>query len=571
MKKILILLLALCLLSSFVSAEFSSQSAYNWLSSQADSEGSFNSNVVSTAWAVLAMDKAGISAQAERSLGWIFSQQSAAYCFPSSPCRTKDTAMALLAMDALQRLDNITWVQDALKSMIVPSSLSGKWFLEVSTGNTGSCKFSWEINNQTRDKTVAVDKGKFTEFGNSYFLDIEASLSSSIIRQPGTAIDVDCTGVEGSDIVITLLYRSSNTYYIVSSTSANKAEVVVNNGCFGNGPGDVSCKKEPALYAAWAAKETDDTSVNIKVYLIDAYSASGVEDNALLYLSTGEARYLEELKRIQKTDGSFDRSVMKTALAVLALNRDTAYSETSAKAAEWLKTKQKADGSFGDAAETAAALYAAFNEPVDMPPAGYVPPEICDDNGLCDEEAGEDSENCPEDCPSSEEEPEPAPSGSDCEVNNLCETDFGETTANCPDDCTCGDGVCDDSEESDGSCGEDCEPSDGEPADEDEDQMQEEPSGGAAKWIVIVLIVLIVAAGGFFVMKKLGMAKSKPGQKPGSSAYLFPRPTGMPPVSPAKVPPMKQMAARSAFKPAAKSKDEELEKSLAEARKLLGK
>ncbi|MBU2638596.1 MAG: hypothetical protein KJ955_06495 [Nanoarchaeota archaeon] len=569
MKKPLILLLALCLLSSFVSAEFSSQSAYNWLSSKADSDGAYNDNVVATAWAVLALGKAGISSQAEHSLEWIFSEQSSAYCFPSSPCRTKDTAMALLAMDSLQRLDNITWVQDALKSMIVPSSLSGKWFIEVSTDNSGTCKLSWEINNQTRDKTVVVNKGKFPECGDSYFLDVESScLSSSIIRQPGTAIDVDCTGVDGSDVVITLLYRSGNKYYIVSSTSANKAEVIINNGCFGNGPGDVSCKKESSLYAAWAAKKTDDSSVNVKVYLMDAYSESGVEDNALLYLATGEARYLEELKRIQKTDGSFERSVMKTALAVLALNQDAAYSDIASKAVEWLKTKQKADGSLGEVTETAAALYAAFNEPVDVPPSDYVPPEICNDDGLCDYEAGEDSENCPEDCPS-DEEPLPDTYGDDCEVNNLCETDFEETTENCPDDCTCGDGICDDYEDAEGSCDEDCVSSDADST-VDADQMQDEPSGSSAMtWVIIILIILIVVAGGIFAVKKFGGA-AKPKQKPGSPGYSFPRPTGMPPVSPTKVPPMKQMTTRSAFKPAAKSKDTELEKSLEEARKLLG-
>jgi len=582
MRKLTIILLVFCIvISTANAAEFSAQSAYNWLLAQDDSAGAFNSNIIGTSWAILAMDKTGtMSSSADKSLEWVFSQQSAGYCFPASPCKTKDTAMAMIAMNKLQRLDNMSDIQESLKSMLIPSSLSGDWLIEVSNDKTGTCKLEWEINNQTRDRTVNVAAGRFTESSNSYFLNVK-ELSTSILNNPGTKISVDCTALEGGK-VISLVYRSSNSYYILSSATGDKVDLTINNGCFGAGPRDSACKKDSSLYAAWAAKETG-LPVDVKMYLMDSYSKTSPEDNALLYLATKDARYLAALKQIQKTDGSFEKSVMKTAMAVLALKDDAAYSEQVTKATDWLKTKQKADGSLGAVEETAVALYAAFSDAVTAPSGDAGVPSICNNNELCDEEAGEDAINCPDECAATEEDiNEPA---SDCNDDTICDIDYGETTANCPADCSCGDGKCDDTETEEGSCAEDCPSSAAEPVcgdgscDGDEtgescaEDCTDTPStdDGSTNWIIIALIALIVIGGGIFAVKKFGGAKPNP--KPGQPGYSFPRPIGIPSMSPSKVPPMKQMTSRTSgfARPAPKAKDEELDKSLAEARKLLGK
>jgi len=568
MRKLLSLLIIFCLaISTATAAEFSSGNAYGWLASKVASDGSIN-DVSTTLWAVLAFDKAASSANAEKSLEWIFSQQSNGYCFPV-PCKVKDTAMAMIAMNKLQRMDNMSYIQDALASMVIPSSMSGSWAIEVSTAGTGACKLSWEANNQTRDRTVAVDKGRFTECSNSYFLDIESCVGNTILRHPGTKVSVDCTSITGEK-TITLVYRASNKYFIVSSTTGDKADVTVNNGCFGASGADSTCRKEHSLYAAWAIKETGATGIDTKLYLLDAYSDASVEDNALLYLATGDSRYLAALRPLQKTDGSFDRSVMKTSLAILALKDDATAAEIVTKATAWLKKAQRTDGSLGDAAETAAALYAAFNEPVEAPPNDYVPPEniICNDDGVCDDVRGEDSENCPDDCPAEGLDDETA--AVECNDDGVCDSGDGETAENCDADCICGDGVCDDSETSD-SCSDDCVAAVAD--DTGEDQPVTEEGSSATTWIITILIVLIVIAGGIFGMKKLGLAKTK--QKPNTpGGYSFPRPGGLPPMAssrtpPAKQAPMKQM--QRPYVPSSKGKDEELEKSLAEARKLLQK
>lgn len=56
---------------------------------------------------------------------------------------------------------------------------------------------------------------------------------------------------------------------------------------------------------------------------------------------------------------------------------------------------------------------------------------ICNNNGICEPERGENFANCPGDCPAT------------CNNNGICEPELGETHENCPDDCPltglCGD------------------------------------------------------------------------------------------------------------------------------------
>ncbi len=49
----------------------------------------------------------------------------------------------------------------------------------------------------------------------------------------------------------------------------------------------------------------------------------------------------------------------------------------------------------------------------------------CDSDGNCEANAGENSQNCPSDCPVS------------CNSNNICETELGENETNCANDCGC--------------------------------------------------------------------------------------------------------------------------------------
>jgi len=460
----------------------------------------------------------------------------------------------------------------------------------MTTESSGECTISWFVRENEEETTVTVNNGRFPVCQNSYFLNIDSNcVKLNLLRNnPGITLTVDCTDLEGSK-TISLIYKNANNYYILSSEEADKVDVVVNNGCFGLGPGDTGCRKEVSLYVAWAAGLIN-SEINMNMYLAEKYDENSVTDNALLYLATRDMAYLPVLGNLQKADGSFERSVMETSLAVLALKDDSVtYTEEISMAVEWLKTKQKDDGSLGSVTETAIALYAAFSEE-DV--SGVVVDdgdEVADGefdcgDGYCDEIAGEDVDTCPEDCV----EEDYIPDDEICQVNGICETDYGENKDNCADDCYCGDGECDDVEDLEGSCPDDCEFVAGEEfcgdgvceGSEDESNcpddceeiamVTDEEETGIGTWIIVFIIIIGIAGGGYYAYKKGIFTKPKkpvsPFARPG---YSFkPRPPTTP--STLKTRPIARPGLRPSF-PRTTKKDDELKKSLEEAKKLLRK
>ena len=98
--------------------------------------------------------------------------------------------------------------------------------------------------------------------------------------------------------------------------------------------------------------------------------------------------------------------------------------------------------------------------------------DICNFNGLCEQDKGESNINCLPDCPvicnydgiCEEYYGENEAGCSDCQkivslcnMNGKCELGYNETYVACPDDCYCGDGICDFEEGRDNSCLEDCD------------------------------------------------------------------------------------------------------------------
>ncbi len=586
-----LLVLFILTISAANAAEFSKEEAYNWLSAQSQ-DGAIEDDVSSTAYAVLAFNNAGVLNKAEESLNWIFSQQSQDYCFPNADCKTKDTSLALVAMNDMVREDNVTQIEAKLKDMMSSTSLGGMWAIEVSPLSTeisGECTISWFISDEEEQKTFTVDNGRFPECGNSYFLDIDECIKSNLLdNYPGITLTVDCLDVEGSK-TISLIYKNDNNFYILDSQETDKADLVVNNGCFGLASGDISCRMDPTLYVALAAQRIG-SNINNNLYLAEKFDEDNVFQNAILALVKGESVYLENLKTLQKSDGSFNRDVHDTSLAILALKEDsTTYAEEIDAAKEWLMGKQQDDGSLGNAEETALALYAAFSdEAVDVIDSTDSDVECGD--GYCNEMAGEDSDVCPEDCAEEEEDTDTEESDV-CVVNGKCESEFGENYENCPDDCFCGDGVCDDLEDEEGSCEEDCDfvveeavcgdgiCEDDENTDncpEDCEIVTDDDDGSSlGTWIIVLLILLILGGGGYYAYKKglFTTSKKKPAGGPFSkSGYNFkPRP----PVTPSSMKTAKNIPKKSYPKGIGKSagskKDDELEKSLDEARKLLKK
>jgi len=557
--KILISIIFILLVSfSFVAAEFSAQMGYDWLTAQGSADTGFNGDVYDTAFAIMALDEGGYDTSSY--VDWLYTEMETNYCFPAtSSCTTKDTAAAVLALAEIQDDSNFDGIDSWYTSSLQGASFSGDWLLEIATSSTGTCTVEYEVSNVSYEQEIEIDAGTFPGCGSSTFLDLDSCIQANLIKNnPGIILGVDCSELEG-DVVMTLLYRSSTTYYLLANENADVAEFVVNNGCFATGSTG-SCSKESSLYSSWALDKMG-SSTNTLIYLKDSYEESSVTDSAILYFITLDQTYLDTLEDYQKTDGSFDRDVFKTALAILALNDYSAdYTDAIDDAKSWLREQQSTDGDWGsDVADTAMALYAGFadenveagscddgvqNQGEDGVDCGG-PCEACEGDEFLDEceynsqcedlygdgficDAGECIYSIETSCTTDEE----CDSGelcingicmeSECNFDGTCDyPSFNENSENCPDDCICGDGVYDDYEQLYG-CDSDA-PEEEEEEDEcftDDDceslygsnyecdngacsRKADEEGGSSLLWIIIVIVILgVLGGGGFFLYKK---------------------------------------------------------------------
>lgn len=620
----------LCLMLSITSvygAEFSEQKMYDWLKTQS-SAGSYSNDVLATAWAAVALGKANLVSEAESSLSWLDNNKNAQSCWPAQSCLVKETALVTLASQIANK-DTAPMV-DYFKRSIIGQTASGSWMLEVTTPSTGKCRISYEVNNISESKDIDVAAGKFPGCGNTNFLDLNTCLKPNLIKsKPNMKFNVDCSSLESAPI-ITLVYKSGNSFYLVSSSENSISDVVVPNGCFGRGAGD-TCNKESTYFAAWVLNEIG-SDLDTSVYLRESYEQGTGLHNAILYFISKDPKYLAELKKLQSTDGSVGRDVLQSALAIKAWGDDpTTYDAQIQRARAYIEGRQRDDGSInGNVVDTSAAIYGSFgygatstatctdglkngdergidcggvcestygknccdNGAADDGEEGVDCGGVCDscapgsatcnNDNTCQSEAGETSDNCA-DCK--------APSAI-CVENGKCETDFEEDTENCAADCKCGDTVCDTTEKDKGSCAQDCGGAavtsqvsaaaecgnavceDG----EDEASCSEDckPADGGTSWGTILLVLFLLAAlgaGGYFAYKKglikLPMGRPKgPAGSSGPGYAPFTSRLQQRPMAPAPGPARPMPPRQPMARPAPSSG---LGPSLSEARKLLKK
>lgn len=569
MKKLISLFLVFLLLLGLVIAQdeastYDARVSFDWLTSQA-SGGAFNDDVFTTSLAILALDSS--NAVTSTYTSWLDLQMDPTnYCFPAGACKTQDTAMALIALLAVQEDSYKTEISDWLVSAQREADVSGDWLLEVTTDATGICTLSYTLGENTYDVEVAVDQGVFTDCGSFTFYDLNDCLGGAVIASnPSTEFTLDCATLEDTAIM-THLYKSSNDYYLLDSEEGDLFTFKVNNGCFGRASGD-ACNVEASLYSSWALEEAGSDVGNL-IYLRDKYQSSNVLDNAILYFITKDNSYLDILATRQLSDGSFDRDAYNTGLAILALSQ-VGYDEEITAAKAWLEDNVESDGSWNqDVEATAMILYAAYGGTSVVIPT---PTDECEDDFDCDE-----NEICVAGSCVASGEPECVSSfdcadGYDCKngvcieesedvcvINNVCEVNAGENSDNCFDDCFqyCGDGKCDAGETCTADCGSTSTPPPTEP-----------PKEKNNAWVWIIIIVLLVAGlgvGGYFLWKK-GLIKV-PNFSFGKKSTNKPKP-GYSPFTQRQ----QNFVQRKPVQKKSTSVDSKLDKSLEEARRLLKK
>jgi len=532
MRRIILLLALLLVVFSFdVSARrsenFSAADAYDWLIQQSD-KGSYDGNIIDTSVAFLAIDAAGGLATLERD--YIIAQENENHCWPKSGCKIEDTAWASLALHKAGESSYVTNTESWLKRAQTPTLTSGNWILQIDTPDTGTCTIKYKKGETELSKEVDVDEGIFPDCGGRTFFDLKNCLETGLLNNYASLeLDIDCSALNNAKISIA--YNSGSSYYLYEEVHETKAVLIVKNGCFGTGYKDPACKYDSSLYTEWVLSQIG-SSLSSELYLRESYNQQNTIHNALLYIVTKDKSYAEELKKLQKTDGSWDSNSLNTAFAVLAFRSESEYGQFVEKAQDWLKEKQQDDGSWdGKILNTAMVLYSSFYQGVEMPSCtdgiknqgergidcggpceaepysddccgngvkdddeegidcGDICDEVCsglvcDDDGSCDDVAGEDCNNCPNDCIACEDlcsngqqDTASAEEGVDCGGycspcgENVCNNDGNceydltekytdytqnEDSQNCPNDCYCGDGICDDYEKETGECTQDC-------------------------------------------------------------------------------------------------------------------
>lgn len=511
-------------------------------------------------------------------------------CWPSSGCRLRDTALAILALDRVggSTDDAEDWLLDQIDT---PQDLI--WYLEIDTDEESVCKVSYD--DRERDIIVREDKKLSGSGGpclslaqDDYWLKVDGDCY-------GTNFTISCD----KSFITTLLYkkRTGSTVYVSSETnsasSEGKTEETVNALCFGK-----DCDYEGSLWSVLALSEEGHDLSPFLPYLI-----AMAEDNeryfpsTFLYMTTDYDDYFTQIIDQQKDDywkipDSPYHQFYDTALALLALQGLNAEQASSAK--DYLLEVQGSDGCWrNDVRDTAFILYAAWPRPVSGAGAGDM--DFCEDyDYYC---------ISPLDCDTEDLIDLPCAYGAGkvcCKTQPLEETcsDKGGIECSYDEDCdgsivpasdttNCCVGICEEIVVEDPECvqeGFDCRYS----CDEDEEERIYDCDSGevccAPKpapvrgywwiWILVILIILVILGIVFknrlrtsiFKIKSRGRGPSRAASRPGPR----PGPPGRPParMMPRRMPMRRRTVGRPPVRSKSSKSDKELDETLKKLREM---
>ncbi len=310
-------------------------------------------------------------------------------CWPSSSCRLRDTALAVLAFRRNNRdtEDAENWLMKQTES---PDDLI--WFLEIDSDVESECTVSYSDKEYDiivrEDKTLSGGGGSCLSVDSSgYWLEIDSD-----------CYDDNFTISCDEDFITTLIYKkkSGSTVYVSSKTHFGSSEgrtvEKVNSLCFGS-----SCDYEGSLWATLALAETGhDVSPYIPYLIAMAEDNEKFFPSAFLYIITDYDDFFGEVIDLQVndywkiTDSPYSQ-FYDTALGLLSLQGLDSEQASSAK--EYLLEVQGDNGCWRDSVrDTAFILYAAW--PKENKGGGGVSIDYCEDfNYFCVSPLDCDEEN----------------------------------------------------------------------------------------------------------------------------------------------------------------------------------
>lgn len=564
------------------------QNGLGWLVNK--SVDNFGGDMETASLSALALSFGNKDVVAQQGFVTILDRKDPQGCWPKGNCKVKDTAFGLLVLNNVGQ--NVGTTVDWMEKAQTPASINGRWLIQIESDSDGQCKIAY--NDNLQEKQITLKDKRIVECGNSFFVDIDSCIQKDIIKNSiSEEFRVDCSNMQSS-VIISLIHKINNEYYLIEDVNSNLANLKVNNACFGESQNSNRCDYSSTLFASWAlSKIAQDPQTTI--YLRTQLADDNTIGKALLFLITRRDVFLDLLKKDQnQLSGGFD-NVYESAYANLALKGQSASENVS----KYLFFQQQVEGSWNrNQRDSAAVLYSFLAEEgpttvLDCRDSGY---SCCTEcaassdqfdglksscsagNVCCDRCVGTSEITCNEkrgiECLSNERCLGGSERSSDvaecclgvcdpiesCNNNGICES--FENPLECL-DCepeSSGENICDDGFDNDQDNFLDCDDSD----------CRDDPvcvQGSFPWWIVVVIIVLGIAGGaGYFVYKKYGgfsFGKSKPKSiSPFGQTFGRPRPPTTrhrPSVS------------HSSIRRRNILRDTELDKSLKEAKKLLRK
>ncbi len=366
--------------------------AYQCLESRVAGHCSSLNRIDEIAFTILAAPNISVTTECKDALQ---SKMLSNYCWGSGSCNIRDTAIAVLALQALGiNVENSTkWLMS--KNMTATDLI---WYLEQDSNEATTCKFSYGdreyLTNIGADKVIQTNAGPC--------LTRDATHSNFWYQVSRDCYDQDFFVSCTKSFIATLLYRqpSSQTLFVLSKTEFSQAAgtipLKIQTKCFGLR----SCEYEASLWATIALARAGYDTSSFSPYII---SSSEIAENkrylpnAFAYMITGFEDYGTALIQEQQL-GSYWQAPSSpynryydTSIALEALADSTHGNVNSAKAK--LIFDQKRNGCWGTSStgsirETAMAIWALENRA----PTYYVP--YVAPSATCGDRLIQSSEQC---------------------------------------------------------------------------------------------------------------------------------------------------------------------------------
>ncbi len=304
-------------------------------------------------------------------------------CWPSSNCRLRDTALAVLALDRIGKSTS-----DAEDWLFAQKKISKDliWYLEIVivSGEEAQC----EISYGNTKKTVTVREDHIINAPAGTCLPLATEYDNYWLRVKDTCYEANFTISCDKDFKTTFLYKKkagegSDTIYVSSKTNSASAEgeteEKVNSFCFSTSS---ICDYEGSLWTALALSEEHDISKFLPYLIAMAEDNRKYFPSTFLYIITDYDEYFNNIIDEQKNNfwkiaSSPYTKFYDTALALFALYEDNAEQTDNAKEYLLEPGVQDNDGCWNGVRDTAFILYAAW--PRSISPGNGGTEDFCED------------------------------------------------------------------------------------------------------------------------------------------------------------------------------------------------